>query len=377
MFTATARQGPFIIVVLPGDGIGPEVMRSGTEVLLAAAELDGFDVELREFPAGEASIQTCGQPLPDEALAAAKTADAVLLGAVGSPVPPPPGEPRPEDAILLLRTELDTYANLRPAACPPELTHLSGLRPERVAGTDIMLVREVTGGMYFNPPEEPRREGGLLTAVDVCQYDDQVIRRVVEKAFDLAAGRRGEVVSVDKANILRTSRLWRKVAEEVAAERPEISLTHLLVDAAAAALVQRPGAFDVVVTENMFGDILSDMLAIVPGSIGMMPSATIGDGIGLYEPVHGSAPDIAGQGVANPAAMIGTVALMLRHALGRERAAEHVEAALANALRQGAVTRDVAGRADQAIGTVAFTERVMETLARRRPTAPEAAGGRV
>ena len=355
------------IAVLPGDGIGPEVTASAMAVARAVAARAGFALALEEFPAGATAIDACGEALPEEALAAARAADAVFLGAVGGAEPPPPGAPRPEDAVLGLRLALDTFANLRPAVCRPALAAISALRREVIAGVDVLLVREATSGAFFAEPRGRREGDGRREAIDTWHYDDPTIRRVVEAACDLAAGRRGLVTSVDKANVLHTGRLWREVTEEVARERSDITVEHMLVDNAAAQIATAPGQFDVIVTENLFGDILSDLFAGLVGSLGMLPSATLGPGVGLFEPVHGSAPDIAGRGTANPSAAIETVAMMFRFGLGLPDAAAAVEAALDGAIDAGARTADIAQEGDRPVGTAAFTERVLEALA-REPT---------
>lgn len=352
------------VVVLPGDGIGPEVCRSAVEVSRSAARRAGVELVLSEYPAGEASIEECGAPLSSEALEAVRSADAVLLGAVGGREPPPPGAPRPEDAVLGLRVELDAYANLRPAACPPALAGISALRAELTSGVDVLLVREATAGPFFAQPRELRVVDGVREAIDTWRYDEPTVRRVVEKACDLAAARRGHLTSVDKANVLCTAGLWRAVASEVAGERVDLRFQHMLVDNAAAQLVGAPGQFDVIVTENLFGDILSDLFGGVVGSLGMLPSATIGDGVGLFEPVHGSAPDIAGAGIANPYGAIASAAMMFRFALDRPAVADAIDAALAGALAAGARTPDIAGSEDESVGTVAFTDGVLEALER-------------
>jgi 3-isopropylmalate dehydrogenase len=353
----------FRIVVLPGDGVGPEVTRSALAVAHAVAALDGCELLVEEHPAGVAAIERYGVPLSDQALAAARACDAVFLGAVGSAEQPPAGAPRPEHAVLGLRLGLDTFANLRPATCRSALAGASALRPDRTAGVDLLLVREATSGAFFAEPRG-RRDGDVRAAIDTWAYDEPTIRRVVERACDLAATRRAHVTSVDKANVLHTGRLWREVAEEVAAERTDVQVEHMLVDNAAAQIVSAPRQFDVIVTENLFGDILSDMFAGLVGSLGMLPSANIGDGVGLFEPVHGSAPDIAGRGVANPAAAIGTVALMFRFGLRRPAAADRVDAALARAFDDGARTADIATPGERRLGTEEFTERVLAALER-------------
>jgi 3-isopropylmalate dehydrogenase len=322
------------IVLLPGDGIGPEIMAAAREVL---AELGEF--ELDERLVGGASIDAHGTALTEEVLEACRGADAVLLAAVGGPKwdTTDPDAPRPEQGLLGLRKELGLFANLRPVRPSPALLDASPLKRELIEGTDLLVVRELTGGIYFG-------ERGLDgdTAYDTCVYSEGEIERIARVAFRLA---RRKVTSVDKANILETSRLWRKTVERVA-EGQEIPLEHMLVDNAAMQLVSRPAEFDVVLTENMFGDILSDEAAMLTGSLGMLPSASLGEsGPGLFEPVHGSAPDIAGTGKANPLAMFGSVAMMLRYGLGRQDEAAAVESAVDRALAEGLRTADLGGDA--------------------------------
>jgi 3-isopropylmalate dehydrogenase len=330
------------IVVLPGDGIGPEIMEPALAVLGA---LITFDAEEHVF--GGASIDAHGTALTDEVLAAARAADAVLLGAVGGPKwdTTDPARPRPEQGLLGLRKGLGLFANLRPVRALPALHGASPLREERIAGTDLLVVRELTGGIYFG--EKTRT---LDSASDLCEYTRQEIERIARVAFKAA---RGLVTSVDKANVLETSRLWREVVVDVhASEFPGVELEHVLVDNAAMQLVSNPSRFDVIVTENMFGDILSDEAAMITGSIGMLPSASLGtSGPGLFEPIHGSAPDIAGLGIANPLAMFLSVALMLRHGLHLEAEAAAVESAVDRALAGGLRTRDLGGDASTAQAT--------------------------
>jgi 3-isopropylmalate dehydrogenase len=323
------------IAALPGDGIGPEIMAAARELLAALGE---FRIE--EHPIGGASIDAHGTALTDEVLDACRASDAVLLAAVGGPKwdTTDPDRPRPEQGLLGLRKGLGLYANLRPVRPSAALLDASPLKRERIEGTDLLVVRELTGGIYFG--ERGRSDGG---AFDTLVYSEEEIDRICEVAFRFA---RRKVTSVDKANVLETSRLWRAVAEKVAARHPDTPLEHLLVDNAAMQLVARPTDFDVIVTENMFGDILSDEAAMLTGSLGMLPSASVGgDGPGLFEPVHGSAPDIAGTGSANPLAMFGSVAMMLRYGIGREADAARVESAIDRALEQGLRTRDLGGEA--------------------------------
>ena len=327
------------IVTLPGDGIGPEIMAAARELLAAVGDFD-----LREHPVGGASIDLYGAALTDEVLAACKDADAVLLAAVGGPkwdaaVAEDPTAPRPEQGLLGLRKGMELFANLRPVRPARALLDASPLKRERIEGTDLLVVRELTGGIYFG---DSGRDGDR--AHDDCAYSVAEVERIARVAFRSA---RTRVTSVDKANVLETSRLWRETVTRVhAQEFPEVPLDHLLVDNAAMQLVSRPAAFDVIVTENLFGDILSDEAAMLTGSLGMLPSASLGEGSGgLYEPVHGSAPDIAGTGAANPLAMFGSVALMLRHGLGLEDGATGVESAIDRALEGGLRTRDLGGEA--------------------------------
>ena len=341
-----------LIVTLPGDGIGPEITAAARELLAAVGEFD-FDERL----IGGASIDAHGSALTDEVLEACRRADAVLLAAVGGPrwdaaVAEDPAAPRPEQGLLGLRKELGLFANLRPVRPSPALLDASPLKRERIEGTDLLVVRELTGGIYFG---ESGRDGD--TAHDDCAYSVGEIERIARVAFRSA---RTRVTSVDKANVLETSRLWRETVNRVHAEEFDgVPLDHLLVDNAAMQLVSRPADFDVIVTENLFGDILSDEAAMLTGSLGMLPSASIGDdGPGLFEPVHGSAPDIAGTGKANPLAMFGSVALMLRHGLGLEDAAAGVESAVDRALEGGLLTPDLGGEA----GTEDATRAVLANL---------------
>ena len=336
------------IVTLPGDGIGPEIMAAALRVL---SEIGDFEVDERLV--GGASIDEHGVALTDEVLAACRAGDAVLLAAVGGPKwdSTDPGAPRPEQGLLALRKELELFANLRPVRPSPALLDASPLRPERIEGTDLLVVRELTGGIYFG--DRARQDG---TAYDTCVYSEAEIERIARVAFKFA---RRKVTSVDKANILETSRLWREVVEKVASEHDGTELEHLLVDNAAMQLVSRPSDFDVILTENMFGDILSDEAAMLTGSIGMLPSASVGeDGPGLFEPVHGSAPDIAGTGKANPLAMFGSVAMMLRYGLDREDDAVKIESAIDRALEGGLRTADLGGDAT----TEDATEAILRNL---------------
>jgi 3-isopropylmalate dehydrogenase len=344
-----------LVVLLPGDGIGPEIVSAGRRVLEALRE---FDFE--EHLIGGASIDAHGTALTDETLAACRGADAVLLGAVGGPRwdTTDPAAPRPEQGLLGLRKGLGLYANLRPVRPSRALLSASPLREERIAGTDLLVVRELTGGIYFG---DRGRDGER--AHDTCVYSVAEVERIARVAFDAAERRRGKVASVDKANVLETSRLWRETVNRLAAERPEVELEHVLVDNAAMQLVSDPTRFDVILTENMFGDILSDEAAMLTGSLGMLPSASLGDGgPGLFEPVHGSAPDIAGQGIANPLATLLSVALMLRHGLDMERQAGAVEGAVEAVLDGGLRTPDLTAPGEPTVGTEDVTRAVLAEL---------------
>ena len=318
------------IALLPGDGIGPEVIGQARAVLERVAALFGHELAFDEQLVGGCAIDATGQPLPPATVEACRAADAALLGAVGGPRwDDPSAAVRPEQGLLGLRRELGLYANLRPVRAWPELVDVSPVKPERAAGTDILFVRELTGGLYFGPRRREPVAGGGERAIDTLVYEDREIRRVVALAFRLAANRRGLVTSVDKANVLESSRLWRQVAEEVHTEHPGVKLEHHLVDSMAARLIAAPVSFDVVVTENMFGDILTDEAAVLAGSLGLLPSASVGDGrFGLYEPIHGSAPDIAGRGIANPIGAILSAAMLLRHSLELPAEARAIERAV-------------------------------------------------
>jgi len=334
------------IVVLPGDGIGPEVTREAVRVLEAVARRFGHEFRFGEELMGGCSIDRHGTALTDEVLAACRASDAVLLGAVGGPKwDDPSAKVRPEQGLLGLRKGLNVFANLRPVRVHPSLLDASPLKPDRLRGVDILVIRELTGGLYFGKPKGRDRRDGHERAVDTLEYQDFEVKRVVDLAFDLAKARRRKVTSVDKANVLESSRLWRQVATAAGAAHPEVALDHMLVDTAAMRLVQAPASFDVLVTENMFGDILTDEAAVLAGSMGMLPSASLGDGgPGLYEPIHGSAPDIAGKGIANPLGTILSAALLLRHSLRLPTEAALVEAAVDSAITEGCRTADLGGR---------------------------------
>ena len=329
----------FDILLLPGDGIGPEVVRSARAVMNSAAEHFGVKLSYDERKIGATAIRDEGEPISEETLRAARASDSVLLGAVGHP-DFDRGTVRPEAGLLRLRKALGAFANLRPVAAIPSLLSASTLKEEVLRGVDILIVRELTGGVYFGEKEE-----GEERASDLSVYTREEVERVARVAFEAAEGRKGRVTSVDKANVLATSRLWRSVVEDVAGEYPNVDLDHALVDAAAMFLIRDPGRFDVILTENLFGDILSDEASMLPGSMGMLPSASLGEPgtPGLFEPVHGSAPDIAERGTANPYATILSAAMMFRHALGRPDVAGGIERGVSVALEAGFRTPDLGG----------------------------------
>ncbi len=341
------------IAVLPGDGIGQEVTPEAQRILEVVGKATGASFEFESGLAGGASLDATGTPLPESSMRLCQQSDAILFGAVGGPKwDGLPQESRPERGLLRIRKELDLFANLRPARCFPMLVDASPLKREVVEGTDLMVVRELTGGLYFGEPRgrEAFADGGER-AVNTMAYTSREIERVVRAAFDVAMKRRKRLASVDKANVLVVSQLWREVVMRVAKEYPEVSLEHVLVDNCAMALVNRPTHFDTIVTENTFGDILSDEAAILAGSMGMLPSASLGGRAGLYEPVHGTAPDIAGKGVANPIAAILSAAMLLRYSLERGPDADRIEAAVLRVLEQGHRTADIAPRGQRAVGT--------------------------
>jgi 3-isopropylmalate dehydrogenase len=335
------------LAILPGDGIGPEVIESAVACLETVAARFGHQFDTRAHLIGGCAIDAAGVPLPPETLEACLQADAVLLGAVGGPKwdqTAAKDSPRPEQGLLGLRKALGVYANLRPVRHHPALAHTSPLKADRLAGVDLLVVRELTGGLYFGQPKGRSQQGGHVQAVDTLVYQDYEIERILEMAFQLAAGRRKKVTSVDKANVLESSRLWREIAGQVALRHPDISLDHLLVDTAAMRLVSHAASFDVIVTENMFGDILTDEAAVLAGSMGLLPSASLGGtGPGLYEPIHGSAPDIAGKGIANPIGAILSAAMLLRYSLHLEAEAQALESAVDRTITQNAITADLGG----------------------------------
>jgi 3-isopropylmalate dehydrogenase len=343
------------IVTLPGDGVGPEVTAAATAVLRSIATHFGHDFSFDEHLVGGAAIDATGEPLPAATLAACRSADAVLLGAVGGPKWSDPNAPvRPEQGLLALRAGLGVYANLRPLKVHPALAALSPLKDEKLHDVDVLFVRELTGGAYFGAKTKTAD-----AATDECRYTVTEIERVTRRAFELARARRRHVTSVDKANVLETSRLWRRTVTRVAADYPDVTLEHQLVDSMAMLLLTRPNAYDVVVTENLFGDILTDEAAALAGSLGLLPSASLGEGTrGLYEPIHGSAPDIAGKGIANPVGTILSAALLLRHSLHLEAEAQAVETAVDDVLQRGPYSRDLGGDA----GTDAVRDAVLAAL---------------
>lgn len=353
------------IAILAGDGIGPEIIAEAEKVLAVLQSDHGLSVTLEHAPVGGAGYDTQGHPLPEITLAAARAADAVLLGSVGGPQWEGLERAlRPEQGLLGLRSELALFANLRPAVLYPQLAEASTLKPEIVSGLDIMIVRELTGGIYFGQPRGIRtREDGQREGFNTLVYSESEIERIGRSAFETARKRSGRLCSVDKANVLECSELWREVMTALGAEYSDVELSHMYVDNAAMQLVRAPKQFDVMVTGNMFGDILSDAAAMLTGSIGMLPSASLDkNGKGMYEPIHGSAPDIAGQGVANPLATILSVAMMLRYSLDEAALAERVERAVGRVLDSGLRTADIAAKATRTVGTREMGDAVVEAL---------------
>jgi len=362
------------ICLLPGDGIGPEITNEAVKVLLAIGEREGVVFDFHEALLGGAAIDATGSPLPPETLAEAHAADAVLLAAIGGPKwdTTDPAKPRPEQGLLGIRKELGLYANLRPVRIFAPLADASSLKAEALEGVDMLIVRELTGGLYFGQRGRETGVEGAATgggagrrAFDTMEYSEFEIERIARTAFEAARGRRGKLHSVDKANVLESSRLWREVVHEVAADYPDVELIDQLVDNTAMQLLRYPAQFDVMVTENMFGDILSDEASMITGSLGMLASASLGDGTALYEPSHGSAPDIAGLGVANPLAMLLSVELMLRHSLDMAGAADSLAAAIESVLADGFRTRDIADDATEPeliVGTAEMGDLVVARL---------------
>jgi 3-isopropylmalate dehydrogenase len=352
------------ILILPGDGIGPEIVAEALKVL-GRLIADGLDVELETGLVGGAAYDAKGHPLPDETLAQAKQSDAILLGAVGGPQYESLDRPlRPEQGLLGLRSELKLFSNLRPAVLYPQLADASTLKPEVVSGLDIMIVRELTGGIYFGQPRGIRTlENGEKEGFNTLVYRESEIERIGRSAFEIARKRGRKVCSVDKANVLEVTELWRQVMMRVATGYPDVELSHMYVDNAAMQLVRAPKQFDVIVTTNMFGDILSDAAAMLTGSIGMLPSASLDENAkGMYEPIHGSAPDIAGRGVANPLATILSVAMMLRYSFGLAEYADRIEAAVGKVLDRGLRTPDIAAEGQPVVGTTEMGDAVVTAL---------------
>ncbi|MEN6299312.1 MAG: 3-isopropylmalate dehydrogenase [Anaerolineaceae bacterium] len=357
------------LVLLPGDGIGPEIVSSTAEILQKLADLYGHEFSMEEHLIGGIAIDRWGVPLPDETLQACQKADAILLGAVGGPKwDDPNAAVRPEQGLLKVRKALELFGNLRPVKVFPYLLDASPLRAEQLDGVDLLVVRELTGGLYFGQPKGRYFENGEERAVDSMTYTTSEIERVARLAFELAGKRRRKVTSVDKANILECSRLWRQTVTRVAKEYPEIALEHVLVDAAAMYLITRPALFDVILTENMFGDILTDESSVLAGSMGILPSASLGNRVnalgklqGLYEPIHGSAPDITGKGIANPVGTILSAALLLRYSLGLDEEAVVLEQAVEQTLIDGLRTPDLGGKCK----TREFTDAVIRNIYKR------------
>ena len=356
------------LAVLGGDGVGPEVTEASLEVLRATAERFGHELTTDLKEVGFAAYEQFGTPLPEDTLAACRSADAVLLGAVGDPRSEGvPVELRPEAALLALRKEMGCYANLRPVRLLPALASASPLRPEIVDGTDLVIVRELAGGLYYGAPRGPVEDG--RAAVDTMKYHQNEVVRIAKMAFETARGRRKSVLSVDKANVLHSSRLWRRVVDEVAEEYPDVECDHMLVDRAAMELLLNPSTFDVMLTPNLFGDVLSDEAAAVVGSIGLLASASIGSGSGIFEPIHGSAPDIAGTGTANPLAIILSAALLLRHVYSLDEESAAIESAVEQVLEDGLRTRDLARNGEGTVGTAEVGAAVAAKIANMEASA--------
>jgi 3-isopropylmalate dehydrogenase len=351
------------IAVLPGDGIGPEIMAQALRVL-DFFKAEGMPIEIETGLIGGCAVDATGVPLPDSTLKLALEADAVLLGAVGGPqYDTLPREQRPERGLLKIRKEMNIFANLRPAILYPELANASSLKPEIVAGLDLMIIRELVGDIYFGEPRAIEMRNGERVGYNTMIYSESEIRRIAHVAFKTAQKRGKRLCSVDKMNVLETTQLWRDVMIEVSAEYPDVALSHMLVDNAAMQLVRAPKQFDVMVTGNMFGDILSDEASMLTGSIGMLPSASLdASGKGLYEPSHGSAPDIAGKGLANPLATILSVAMMMRYTFNQDAAANRIEAAVKKVLAQGLRTGDIYEAGTQRVGTVEMGDAVIAAL---------------
>ncbi|MEA3350425.1 MAG: 3-isopropylmalate dehydrogenase [Chloroflexota bacterium] len=358
------------IILLPGDGIGPEVVNAARTVLEAVGERFEHTFEMPEYVVGGAAIDAHGEALPTATLDACRCADAVLLGAVGGPKwDDPTAAVRPEQGLLGLRKELGLFANLRPVQPHPELSTASPLKLDYLQGTDLLVVRELTGGIYFGEPSERRIVNGEEQAVDTMAYTQSEVDRIARLAFDLARERRNKVTSVDKANVLESSRLWRQVVTQVAEEYPDVELEYLLIDSATMHLLTRPASFDVMVTANMFGDILTDEASVLTGSMGNLPSASLGEStnrhgypLGMYEPIHGSAPDIAGKGIANPIGTIFSTAMLLRHSLGLEAEARVIESAVNQTINAGHRTIDLAQSGEASLDTTEMTKVIVRQI---------------
>ncbi len=354
---------PYKIAVLKGDGIGPEIVESALRVLRKVSEIFNIEFEFKEGYIGGIAIDKFGTPLPDDTLELCKNSQAVLLGAVGGPKwDDLPTDKRPEKGLLKIRKELDLYANLRPAKVFDSLINASPLKEKIVKGTDMLVIRELTSGIYYGEPRGIYEEQGKRVGINTMKYTEDEIRRIVRKAFDIALKRRKKLTSVDKSNVLEVSKLWKDIVEEEKVNFPDVEVEHLYVDNCAMQIVRRPTTFDVIVTGNIFGDILSDEAGVVVGSLGMLPSASIGDKYALYEPVHGSAPDIAGKGIANPIATILSVSMMLKYSFNEIKASETIETAIEKVLEEGYRTPDIYEEGAKKVGTEEITDRIITKI---------------
>ena len=362
------------LLLLPGDGIGPEVVAAAADVLRAVAAHYNHSFTITEAPIGAAALRRGLPPLPPQTLEAARRADGILLGAVGDPeFDRGDASRRPETALLAIRRELQLYANLRPARVWPGLENAGPLKPGVLTGTDLLVVRELTGGLYYGEPRGFSADG--RSAHNTMRYSTPEVERIARRAFDAARSRRHRVTSVDKANVLETSRLWRQVVTDVSRDYPDVTLSHMYVDACAMKIALAPSSFDVILTENLFGDILSDEAGAIVGSLGLLPSASLGEGPGLFEPVHGSAPDIAGQNMANPIGAIASAAMLLRHALGLEAEAQAVEQAIETAIQRGLRTADLAAPGELCSGTGDMAAAICAALIPPSHSSPGSAAG--
>jgi 3-isopropylmalate dehydrogenase len=358
-----SEKKKFVIAVLKGDGIGPEVVEAALEVLNRIAEIYNVEFEYKEGLIGGIAIDETGDPLPEETLKICLESDAVLLGAVGGPKwDNLPQEKKPEKGLLKIRKALNLYANLRPVKVFDALADSSPLKKEIVKGTDLLVIRELVSGIYYGEPRGFRKKGNKECALNTMEYCEDEIRRIARKGFEIARKRRKKLTSVDKANVLEVSAFWRKIVEEVHKEYPDIELEHLYVDNMAMQLIRRPTTFDVIITGNIFGDILSDEAGVLVGSLGMLPSASLGDKHALYEPVHGSAPDIAGQGIANPIATILSVAMMLKYSFNMDEASDRIEKAVEKTLEEGYRTPDIYTEGTIKVGTKEMTKQIIKNL---------------